>query len=161
MGILSTSQSGTIAEYYLTSAIMSASAGRLSPFSPASDDHGVDLLVVDKAMAGVVGIQVKSWRADKGSDRKTVQFDVRRATFLASPKVLLAAIILDPGDLNLELGWLLPMHVIPTVAVESSTKFALAPSRSPNSNDRYAPYRHASIQSLVAAIETYVRSSGG
>ena len=132
---------------------MSASHGRLSPFLPASDDHGVDLLVMNKAMSGTIGIQVKSWRADRGASRKTVQFDIRKATFFDTSRVLLAALVLNPAELTLEIGWLVPMSRVPSISVERENKYALAPSRSPTSKDRYAPFRHLDVTSMVEMIE--------
>lgn len=152
MEALSTSQSGKIAEYFLACAVMSVSTGRLSPFLPASDDHGIDLIVMDKATAASVAVQVKSWRTSKGTERPTVQFDVRKATFLSSPRVALVAMVLSPDSLAMELGWVIPMPRVPELAVEQASKFALSPSRSPASADRYAPFRHMDIVGLVEAI---------
>lgn len=152
MGDLSTGQSGKIAEYFLACALMSASGGRLSPFLPASDDHGVDLLVMERESVATLAIQVKSWRADKGAGRGTVQFDVRKATFVPSPRIALSALVLSPEDMALEVGWLIPMDRVPELAVEQAGKYALAPSRSPGSVDRYSPYRYADVSALTGAI---------
>lgn len=150
---LSTGQSGKIAEYFLACALMSASGGRLSPFLPASDDHGVDLLVMERESTATLAVQVKSWRADRGVGRGTVQFDVRKATFVPSPRIVLAALILSPADMSMEAGWVIPMDTVPELAVEQVGKYALAPSRSPGSADRYSPYRHEDVAALTGAIE--------
>ena len=154
MDVLSTSQSGKIAEYYLASAIMSGTAGRLSPFLPASDDHGIDLVAMDKLSAACLGIQVKSWRASRGQNRNTVQFDVRKATFLATSRLVLVAMIIEPSEMSFELGWLIPMDRVPAIATEQPSKYALSPSRSHDSKDRYANYRHTDVKSLVLALES-------
>lgn len=152
MDALSTGQSGKIAEYFLACAIMSASGGRLSPFLPASDDHGVDLIVMDRLTTACLGLQVKSWRTSLGSERRTVQFDVRKATFRPTPRLALAMFVLDPATLTMQIGWLMPMDVVPSVSVEQADKFALAPSRSLKSADRYAAYRHVDVGSMVAGL---------
>lgn len=156
MDALSTGQSGKIAEYFLACAVMSASGGRLSPFLPASDDHGVDLIVMDRLTHGCLGVQVKSWRASLGAERRTVQFDVRKATFRPTPRLALAMLVLDPDTLTMEVGWLVPMEAVPSVSVEQVDKFALTPSRSPASLDRYAGYRHTEIGSLVSGLADMV-----
>lgn len=55
---LTSSQRGKIAELHVATALMSQSGGRLSPFEPLSDDHGVDLMVVDKVSGNALPIQV-------------------------------------------------------------------------------------------------------
>lgn len=152
MDALSTGQSGKIAEYFLACAIMSASGGRLSPFLPASDDHGVDLIVMDKLTHGCLGVQVKSWRASLGAERRTVQFDVRKATFRPTPRLALAMLVLDSETLTMEVGWLMPMEAVPSVSVEQAGKFALTPSRSPRSSDRYTPYRCPNVAQLISSL---------
>ncbi|MBA4227704.1 MAG: hypothetical protein C0456_13835 [Hyphomonas sp.] len=160
MDALSTGQSGKIAEYFLACAVMSASGGRLSPFLPASDDHGVDLVVMDRLTHGCLGLQVKSWRASLGAERRTVQFDVRKATFNPTPRLALAMVVLDPETLTMEVGWLMPMQAVPSVSVEQADKFALTPSRSPASSDRYAGYRHTEIGSLIGGLIGMMPTSG-
>ena len=152
MVVLSTGQSGKIAEYFLACAVMSTSGGRLSPFLPASDDHGVDLIVMDRETNGCLGVQVKSWRASLGAGRATAQFDVRRATFRPTPRLALAMLVLDPEALTMEVGWLVPMDRVPSVSVEKADKFVLSPSRSPDSADRYVPFRHRTVASLVGGL---------
>lgn len=159
MDALSTGQSGKIAEYFLACAVMSASGGRLSPFLPASDDHGVDLVVMDRLTHGCLGVQVKSWRASLGAERRTVQFDVRKATFRPTPRLALAMLVLDTDTLTMEVGWLMPMEAVPSVSVEQAEKFALTPSRSLASSDRYAAYRHTKVCSLTAGLTAMLAGS--
>ena len=45
---LSSAQIGAIGENLLVNAVMMASDGRLSPFQPLADDHGLDVLFYDK-----------------------------------------------------------------------------------------------------------------
>ena len=44
----------------VASALLIASNGRLSPFAPLADDHGIDLIVLDKVTRRTLAIQVKS-----------------------------------------------------------------------------------------------------
>ena len=46
---LTSTQKGTVNEYLVAALIVLASSGRLSPFVPLSDDHGIDLIALDKA----------------------------------------------------------------------------------------------------------------
>jgi len=149
---LSSSQRGTIAEYFVATALMAASGGRLSPFVPLVDDHGVDLLVLDKETGRSVAVQVKSWVGGEASRSQTVQFDVRKATYRESREVALLALILDPSNLEMEASWLIPMSDVPDVSTEQAEKYALRPSRSPESRDRYVPYRHTEVASLAQAL---------
>lgn len=148
---LSSSQRGTIAEYFVATALMAASGGRLSPFVPLVDDHGVDLVVLDKPTGRSLAVQVKSW---VGGDpaRGTVQFDVRKATFREAGGGALIAVVLDPAGPSMQAAWLFPMAEVPAVAVERADKYALSPGRSPDSRDRYAAYRHADAASLARAV---------
>jgi hypothetical protein len=69
---LTSTQKGTVNEYLVAASIMLASSGRLSPFVPLSDDHGIDLIALDKLSQRSVCLQVKS--AIASAKRKTVQF---------------------------------------------------------------------------------------
>lgn len=150
---LSTSQSGKIAECFVAAAIMASSGGRLSPFAPLADDHGVDLVILDKDNGRSLPVQVKSWLGgEHGSKRKNVQFDVRKATFQRDTGAALVAIILDPKAMSMEAAWVMPMAVVPSISTGQSEKFALSPSRSPESQDRYARYRHHDTASMVGAL---------
>lgn len=148
---LSSSQRGTIAEYFVATALMAASGGRLSPFVPLVDDHGVDLVVLDKETGRSVAVQVKSWLGGQ-TDRATVQFDVRKSTYREADGGALVALVLDPEGMAMEAAWLIPMADVPSVAVERQDKYAMAPSRSPGSRDRYARYRHGDAGSLARAL---------
>lgn len=154
---LSTSQKGKIAELFVASALMAGSGGRLSPFVPLVDDHGVDLVVVDKETGGSVAVQVKAWMAGAGSGRRTAQFDVRKATFGGGEGSVVVAVILDPSSMAMEAAWLIPMSDVPEVAVDQPSKFALSPSRSATSRDAYSGYRHPDAVSLAEALSAMIR----
>ena len=149
---LTTSQKGAISEYFVATALRAASDGRLSPFVPLSDDHGIDLIVLDKKTGRSVSVQVKSWIGGAAPSRRTVQFDVRKATYRADGGAVLLAVVLRPTPISMEACWLIPMSEVPRLAVERPEKYALSPSRAADSNDRYSPYRHADVPSLVAAL---------
>lgn len=152
-GLLSSSQKGKIAEYFVATALIAASSGRLSPFVPVSDDHGVDLIVRDKATGRCVAIQVKSWLAQAQSERRgTVQFDVRKATYQGADDLILLALVLDVQTMAMEVSWVIPMSRLPDVAVQRADKYALVPSRSLTSRDRYSGYRCETTGSIVEAI---------
>ena len=81
---LTSTQKGSITEYAVATALMLASGGRLSAFTPLADDHGVDLIVFDKRTGAMLPVQVKSW-AGRPSPAGRVQFDVQRKTFGGAP----------------------------------------------------------------------------
>lgn len=152
MSGLTSSQRGTISEYFVATALMSASDGRLSPFVPLSDDYGIDLVVLDKETGRTLAVQVKSWIGGAGSARRTVQFDVRKATYRSDGGVVLLALVLRSAPISMEASWLIPMPDVPGLATDYPEKYALSPSRSPESGDRYSPYRHPDVPSLVAGV---------
>jgi hypothetical protein len=158
---LSPSQRGKIAEYYVATALMAGSGGRLSPFVPLTDDHGIDLVVLDKVTGGSVAIQVKSWFGRNHADRKTVQFDVRKSTYQEESGTILLAVVLDEASMTMEIAWLIPMSVLPTVSVVQIDKFAIAPSRSHSSRDRYSRFRHLNVPSLSQAVQEMIADRAG
>ncbi len=90
---------------------MAQSGGRLSPFEPLSDDHGIDLVVIDKATGRAMPIQVKSWLLSPDRPVKTVQFDVRKATFSDMKTGVIIAVVMDPDTLAMTVAWLIPLRV--------------------------------------------------
>ena len=106
---LTSTQKGAVTEHLVASVLTLASDGRLSPFMPMSDDDGVDLLVLDKVTNAVLAIQVKS--AIANASRKTVQFDVRKATLGVHANRYLLAVLFDPDSVAIALSWLIPMSV--------------------------------------------------
>ncbi|HMN39054.1 MAG TPA: hypothetical protein PKD49_15270 [Hyphomicrobium sp.] len=147
---LTSTQKGTVTEYLVAASIVLASSGRLSPFVPLSDDHGIDLIALDKATQRSVCLQVKS--AVASPKRKTVQFDVQKSTFKPAPDVLLLAILFEPATVSVGTSWLIPMAEVPSVSVDQADKYALTPSMAALSKDRYQRYRHEGPHSLVAAL---------
>lgn len=148
---LGSTDGSKIAEYFAATGLMAASDGRLSPYVPLADDHGIDLIVFDKETGRSVAVQVKSWLADASGARRTVQFDVRKTTYRRVGTVLLA-LVLNPASMSLEAAWLIPMSEVPGVSVEYTGKYALSPSRAAGSRDRYSGCRHADFASVAAEL---------
>lgn len=149
---LSSTQRGKIAEMHVATALMAQSGGRLSPFEPISDDHGIDLVVLDKQTGVALPIQVKSWLLDPDKANKTVQFDVQKSTYSKGKSGALICVVMDPATLALSTAWMIPVAKVPEVSTERPTKYALVPSRMDTSTDRYTPFRHTSIAALTDAV---------
>lgn len=58
---LTSTQRGKIAELHVATALMAQSNGRLSPFEPLSDDHGIDLVVLDKVTSASIFLIVSQF----------------------------------------------------------------------------------------------------
>ena len=149
---LTSTQRGKIAEVHVATALMACSGGRLSPFEPMSDDHGIDLIVLDKETGRALPIQVKSWLLDSSRELRTVQFDVQKSTFGEGKPGALICVVMDPDTLGILIAWLIPSAEIPSIATDRPTKYVLAPSRLEGSRDKYVPHRHSEITSLAEAV---------
>ena len=89
---LTSTQKGKVTEQLVAGALLVASNSRLAPFVPLADDHGIDLIILDKLTRRTLAIQVKS--AIANGTRGTVQFDVRKATYNASANEYLLMVVL-------------------------------------------------------------------
>jgi hypothetical protein len=147
---LTSTQKGKVTEQLVASALLIASNGRLAPFVPLADDHGLDLIVLDKKTRRMIAIQVKSAIANES--RGTVQFDVRKQTFSVTKGEYLMLVVFEPERMALAASWLIPMDKVPDVSTEQAEKYALVPSLKATSKDRCRPFRHDDIRSLVDAI---------
>ncbi len=147
---LTSTQKGKVTEQLVASALLIASNGRLAPFVPLADDHGLDLIVLDKRTRRTIAIQVKS--AIANASRGTVQFDVRKQTYSEAKGEYLMLVVFEPERIALAASWLIPMDKVPDVSTEQQEKFALVPSLKSASQDRCRRYRHDDIRSLVGAI---------
>ena len=148
---LTSTQKGKVTEQLVASALLIASNGRLSPFVPLADDHGIDLIVLDKVTRRTLAIQVKS--AIASPSRGTVQFDVRKATHAAAAGEVLIMVVFEPARLALAVSWLIPMIKVPDLATGQAEKFALVPSFNASSTDKYRRYRHDDARALAAAVQ--------
>lgn len=137
---ISSSQKGWITEGLVAMAMILHSGGRLAPYSPAADDHGIDLLVYDKQTARTVALQVKAWTSqpDKAG---TIQFDTRKATFQVWPNLFSVMVYVPFPSTVIEQVWLIPSEDIPTVAHSYKSKYALTCSIKPESKDKASAYR--------------------
>lgn len=148
---LTSTQKGKVTEQLVASALLIASNGRLAPFVPLADDHGLDLIVLDKVTRCTIAIQVKS--AIVNATRGTVQFDVRKQTYSKVESEYLLMVVFEPAHMALAASWLIPMSVVPSVSTEQPGKYALVPSLKATTKDRCRPYRYDNARALVAAIE--------
>ncbi len=149
---LTTTQRGKIAELHVATALMAQSAGQISPFEPMSDDHGIDLVVLNKATGQALPIQVKAWFLMPDKKGNTVQFDVRKATHSSDQLGAVICVVLDPETLEIKVSWVIPIKDISTVGTDRPEKYALAPSILESSNDKYTRYRHHSLAGMEAAV---------
>lgn len=148
---LTSTQKGKVTEQLVASALLIASNGRLAPFVPLADDHGLDLIVLDKNTRRTIAIQVKSAMAN--ASRGTVQFDVRKQTYSMAKGEYLLMVVFEPARMALAASWLIPMAVVPTVSKDQAEKYALAPSLKAAATDRCRPYRHDDVLALAAAVQ--------
>ena len=148
---LTSTQKGKVTEQLVASALLIASNGRLAPFVPLADDHGLDLIVLDKVTRRSIAIQVKS--AIANASRDTVQFDLRKQTYSAAEGEFLLMVVFEPARMGLAASWLIPMAQVPKCSTEQADKYAVVPSLKATSNDRCRPYRHDDVRALAAAIQ--------
>ena len=99
---------------------------------PLSDDHGLDLIVLDKVTRRTIAIQVKS--AIASPNRGTVQFDIRRATHSDAAGRYLLAVLFDPARASIATSWLIPMARVAEVSVAQADKYALSPCTAASSH---------------------------
>ena len=149
---VTSSQIGWITESVVGAALIAHSNGRISPFFPASDDHGVDLIAYGKETGRTLSLQVKAWtKAPHRSGR--VQFDTRKETYLPTRNRYLAALYMPLPALAVEYVWFLPTHLLPEIATESSAKYALACSAKPHTKDRASGFRMTAAEFVSAVLD--------
>lgn len=151
---LSSTQIGVIGENLLINAVMKASEGRFSPFSPVADDDGLDVLFFDKVSGNSVAIQLKcrttTIRKKNSPDRgNTVHFQVRQATFNEARQAFLVGALLNEELTDFVCSWFIPMKTLPQLAKDISSKYVIRPSKSESSADKYTPFRCMTTAVLV------------
>lgn len=154
---LTSTQRGKIAELHVATALMAQSSGRLSSFGPISDDHGIDLIALDKVSGRALPIQVKSWFLSPDRPVRTVQFDLQKSTFHNATTGVVVCLVMDPETLTMQVGWVFPVAAVASLATDRGGKFVFAPSRMEGARDRYAGHRHGDLASLTAEIERLLR----
>lgn len=154
---LTSTQKGSITEYAVATALMLASEGRLSVFTPLADDHGIDLIIYDKRSEAMLPVQVKSWTKSP-SARGTIQFDVQKTTFEGGSASVLIAVLFEPARAAIKLSWLMSMDEVAEGSVSRRDKYALSPSVREETTDRYRRFRHDDLGSLVSAVIEKLRA---
>ena len=145
-GITST-QIGAIGESAAAIGLVLASGGRLAPFEPFADDDGIDILIYDKVSKRVIPLQVKSRTKVDNEKAKTVQFDVRKATFSDKGGSHLLAQLLDGS--GLVCAWLIPMSDLKSTDKDGKTKYTVVACANATSQDRFTPYRCSSMAEVA------------
>jgi len=148
---LTSTQKGKVTEQIVASALLLPSNGRLAPFIPLADVHGLYLIVLDKVTRRNISIQVKS--AIANVKHGTIAFDVRKPTFSANKDEYLLLVVFEPDRMALAASWLIPMDTVPSVSTQKVDKYALVPSLKAAAKDRCRPYRHDDVHALAAAIQ--------
>ncbi len=149
---LTSTQKGAVTEQAVAAALMLGSKGRLSPFVPLADDHGIDLIIADKETGALLPLQVKSWTKEP-SKTGIIQFDLQRKTFRQKAETLLVGVLFDVETASIRQSWVMTMNDVEEVASVYKEKYAIGPSVRPNTRDRYRPFRHETVKSLVHAIQ--------
>lgn len=147
---LTSTQKGAIGESVVTTGLLLASKGQLSPYRPVADDDGIDLLLVDKLSRDIVQLQVKARTGVDNAEAETVQFDVRLNTFAQGTRGYLLGIQLDGSTVRK--AWLIPLSGLRDVAKSSSEKLVVVASAKEASNDRFRKFRHDGFRSLARTI---------
>ena len=148
---LSSTQIGVIGENLLVNAVMKASKGQLSPFTPIADDDGLDVLFFDKETGKSVAIQLKC-RTNTDSGGKTTQFDVRLATFKEERHAFLVAALLNPDMTGFVCSWFIPMKDLKEVGNKKADKYVITPSKAEGSADKYKNFRCLNVGELAQHI---------
>ena len=140
---LTSTQIGSISEHVVAARLMVASNGRLSPFFPAADDSGIDLIMFDKVSGRAAPIQIKNRTRTIKKTPNVVHFEVLKATFETRRDGYVLAVLFEENLANLveRRAWLIPMADFADVARKPSAKFVMRPSWDANSRDKYSAYR--------------------
>jgi hypothetical protein len=152
---ISHTQLGRIGEYIVSMSLLMHSRGRLSPFTPAADDDGIDLLVYDKLTGHALPLQVKARTRTLKARRNTVHFQVRRATFREESRGFLLALYYERDGLQVQRAWLVPMSELIDVARAGKDDLRIRPSIKTTSADRFTPYRCVDMVDVVQQITAH------
>ena len=147
---LTSTQKGAIGESIVTTGLLLASKGQLSPYRPVADDDGIDLLLVDKLSRDIIQLQVKARTGVDDAKAETVQFDVRLNTFAQGARGYLLGILLDGS--TMKKAWLIPLSGLRDVAKSATEKLVVVASAKEASNDRFRKFRHDGFASLARTI---------
>ena len=88
---------------------------------------------------------VETSKRSRNAPPGTIQFDVRRKTFSATPDNFLLYVLLDPHPGILWRAWFVPAVKLQNVAMDKNGKYVIAPNPSLSSADKYSDYRCADL----------------
>ena len=148
----STTQRGMVSEQIVSSQLMLASNGRLSPYAPVADDDGVDFLIKDKLSRAVVELQVKAAFVPRSNAPGTAQFDIRKRTFNEMSGGFILAVMIDPSNGAFWCGWLIPVCELPGISRSARGCYIITPNPSETSKDRYTKWRVRSMEQVVEQL---------
>ena len=149
---LTSTQRGKIGDLQVATVLMAQTDGLLTPFVPLSEDQGVDLIVLNKKTGVSLPIQVKTWFLVPQHPPSRVQFDLNKATYSEGQRGAVVCVALDASTLAVSISWVIPLRRVAEVGTEQPKKYALAPSRLENSEDKYREFRCHTISELATAV---------
>ena len=141
-------QKGIIGEYLISTYLILESHGRLSPAFTWADDSGIDLIVHDKETNNSISVQVKSRFKP---DNSTIQFVVRKATFIEAENSYLIAAWLDieSKKIGINCSWIIPFNDLKKIARNTNGEYVIKPSWKDSSKDKFTPYRCKDMKNLT------------
>lgn len=151
---ISSTQTAWITETVVAATVIAQSNGRLSPFAPLADDHGMDLLVYDKETAATIGLQVKAW-ARPAMKNGTVQFDTGKSTFKPHATAFVVGLYMPLPSLSIEHVWLVPSTELPKLARDYPEKYAMVCSTKPDTQDGFRRWRMASSDMVSGLLSHF------
>jgi hypothetical protein len=155
---ISSKQKGAISENRISEIITLSSAGRLTCYTPNSDDDGIDLVVNPKGKIAPLFIQIKSRFVLQKSGRYI--HNVGKNTFVADRCFYLLFVYFNKVTIEVDNLWLVPSSDFAKLAYDkaegSSYKSFYRINAGPKSkNDRWAKYSVAKAE-LGNSISTII-----
>jgi len=141
---LSSKQKGNILEKRFIELVSLGSDGRLSCFTPDSDDDGIDIIINKKGDFSPIFIQVKS-RFNKNANG-TYSQDIGTNTFRVNELFYLCFFLYDIDNYEIKTIWLVPSSDFKNKAVELNPKkykqkLRFAANPKDTSNDQWKEYK--------------------
>ena len=141
---ISSKQKGNILEKRFIELVALGSNGRISCFTPDSDDDGIDVIVNLKSDFKPLFIQIKS-RFNRNANG-TYSQDIGVNTFKASPHFYICFFLYNTEDYDIETIWLVPSidfkaKAIMLNLVDYQNKLRFAANPKDTSKDKWREYR--------------------
>ncbi len=157
---LSSKQKGNILETRFIELIGLGSDGRLSCFTPDSDDDGIDIMVNKKGEFKPVFFQVKS--RFKLNSNGVYSQDIGTNTFRVHERFYLCFFLYNVSDYDIDLIWLIPSADFQEKAIEVnpqnySQRLRFAASPNPDSTDKWNQYK-VEKRDLAKRVERIIES---